>query len=165
MPSFRVGPDHVISLSGFSRHNSLFPGSQVAVTLAADLEGFDITKGTIHFDRDRPFRAALLRRILRERIREINADYPRASGITREYFDNGVLKAEGKLRDGELHGAWTWRRRDGSLLRTGNFREGAQVGEWITYGRDGNPHTTTNMGAVGTSGSSRKAPRRPKSRA
>ena len=145
MPTFRVGSDNVISLSGFAQHNSLFPGSEVAITLAAQLRDYTVTKGTIHFDRDAPFPAPLLRRIVKVRIDEINASYPRASGLVREYYDNGWLKAEGKVKDGDLHGRWSWYRRDGSLLRTGQFRLGTQVGDWTTYTRDGTAAKTTSF--------------------
>ena len=39
------------------------------------------------------------------RIAEINAGYPKKSGESREFYDNGFLKASGKVKDGELHGA------------------------------------------------------------
>ena len=50
-------------------------------------------------------------------------------------FPNGRRKFEGCLLDGEMHGAWTWYRTDGSLLRTGAFERGRQVGVWRTYDR------------------------------
>lgn len=136
MPTFRVGKDNVLSLTGFKKHNSLFPGSEVAKTLAKNLRGFEITKGTIHFDRDKPFPSTLLKKILRARIQEINDSYPRASGDMREYYDNGFLKAEGRMKNGQLHGSWKWFRRDGSIMRSGRFRLGTQIGEWTTYNRD-----------------------------
>jgi antitoxin component YwqK of YwqJK toxin-antitoxin module len=52
-------------------------------------------------------------------------------------FPNGRRKYEGFLLDGEMHGAWTWWRTDGSLMRTGAFVRGTQVGVWRTYDRAG----------------------------
>lgn len=154
MPTFRAGDEtgpNIVSITGFARHNSVFPHSgSVATTLASALADHPVTKGTIHFDRDRPFPAALLKRILRVRIEEINASYPKASGEFREYYDNGFAKSIGRLRNGEMTGAWRWFRRDGSLLRSGSFGTGAaagrQVGEWITYDRSGAPHKVTEFG-------------------
>ena len=60
-------------------------------------------------------------------------------GWRREYQRDGRVKAEGPMKDGELHGAWHWYRADGSLLRTGSFRAGEQVGAWTTWTRDGEP--------------------------
>jgi antitoxin component YwqK of YwqJK toxin-antitoxin module len=53
-------------------------------------------------------------------------------------FANGRRKYEGFLLDGEMHGAWTWWRTDGSMMRTGAFERGRQVGVWRTYDRAGN---------------------------
>jgi len=54
-----------------------------------------------------------------------------------ERYDNGRLKLTGFRLDGELHGAWSWFRRDGSLMRTGSFDRGRQVGPWRTFDRSG----------------------------
>jgi uncharacterized protein YdhG (YjbR/CyaY superfamily) len=149
MPTFKIdGPTGiaVIGLDGFARHNSLFPYSgRVLSELADDLARYEGTKGSIHFDRDHPFPAALLKRILRLRIAEINAGFPKKSGEFREFYDNGFLKASGKVKDGEMHGAWRWFRRDGTIKRSGSFRAGVQTGEWTTYGTDGAPHKVTRF--------------------
>lgn len=147
MPTFKVdGGIAVIGLDGFVRHNSLFPYSgRVLSELADDLAPYEGTKGSIHFDRDRPFPAPLLKRILKVRITEINAAFPKKSGESREFYDNGFLKASGKVKDGALHGAWRWYRRDGTIMRSGSFRAGEQVGEWITYDRLGEPHRVTRF--------------------
>jgi uncharacterized protein YdhG (YjbR/CyaY superfamily) len=150
MPTFKVGGEKgiaVIGLDGFSKHNSLFPYSgRVLSELADDLAHYPGTKGSIHFDRDRPFPAPLLKRILKVRLAEINAGYPTKTGESREFYVNGVLKSSGRVKDGELHGPWRWFRRDGTLLRSGSFRAGAQVGEWVTYDRQGEPHRVTHLG-------------------
>ena len=52
-------------------------------------------------------------------------------------FDNGAVKYSGFLLDGEMHGAWSWYRLDGSLMRTGQFDRGEQVGSWRTFDRHG----------------------------
>lgn len=150
MPTFRAsdaeGPN-ILSVTGFKNHNSLFPHSgSLAESLGEALDGWDVTKGTIHFERDRPFPAPLLKRILKARIVEINASYPKRNGELREYYDNGFAKARGRMKGEELTGAWQWWRRDGSLMRSGAFKTGEQVGEWITYDRQGQPHRVTHFG-------------------
>lgn len=138
MPSLRVDGDLVVSYDGFTRHNSLFPSSSAVFTeLAPELSGYTTTKGTIHFDLDSPMPASLLRRIVKVRIAEINANYPRSSGETKCFYDNGNLKYRGRMKAGELHGTWEWYRRDGSLMRTGEFRTGDQCGVWRTYSAAG----------------------------
>jgi antitoxin component YwqK of YwqJK toxin-antitoxin module len=54
-----------------------------------------------------------------------------------EHYDNGNLKLSGFHLDGEMHGAWSFYRRDGSLMRSGSFDRGRQVGVWRTHDRAG----------------------------
>lgn len=138
MPSLRIDGDLVVSYEGFTKHNSLFPSSSDVFTeLASALSGYVTTKGTIHFDLDTPLPAALLRKIVRVRIAEINASYPRSSGETKCFYPNGHLKYRGRMKAGEMHGAWEWFRKDGSMMRSGEFRNGVQCGVWRTFAADG----------------------------
>jgi len=146
MPTMQADGVSVVGLDGFARHNSLFPYSgSITAQLKAPLAGYQQTKGSIHFPVDQPFPVPLLRRILRMRIDEINASYPKKSGEAKEFYDNGHLKAAGRYKDGQLHGSWRWFRRDGTLMRTGSFRLGVQVGEWTTYDREGNTVKVTQV--------------------
>ena len=70
----------------------------------------------------------------------------RASGVSKAFYDNGFLKHRGRVKDGEMHGDWTFYRRDGSPLRSGRFVRGEQRGLWTTYDRAGNPHRVTDLG-------------------
>jgi antitoxin component YwqK of YwqJK toxin-antitoxin module len=54
-----------------------------------------------------------------------------------EHYDSGVVKLRGAHLDGEMHGAWEFYRRDGSLMRSGAFNRGRQVGIWRTFDRSG----------------------------
>lgn len=138
MPTFKIAGVAVVGLDGFVKHNSLFPYSGGVLSEFADaLSAYPQTKGSIHFPLDRAFPAPLLKRLLKTRIREINAAYPKKSGEMKEFYDNGQLKASGRMKGDTLTGAWEWFRRDGSLMRTGAFRAGQQVGEWTTYDSSG----------------------------
>jgi antitoxin component YwqK of YwqJK toxin-antitoxin module len=53
------------------------------------------------------------------------------------HYDNGVVRYRGFQLDGQMHGAWEFLRRDGSLMRAGAFERGRQVGIWRTYDRSG----------------------------
>ena len=101
MPTFKAGDAHgpaIIGIDGFARHNSLFPYSaSLATDFADDLADYAQTKGSIHFPVDRRFPAALLRRLLRARIREINASYPKRNGEFREYSVTGALRRSGRV--------------------------------------------------------------------
>ncbi len=145
MPTLRIDGEIVLSVQGFQRHNSLFPGGGVTAALTSILAGYEVTKGTVHFPVDVALPKKVLRAIVRARIEEINAVYPKKSGVFKEFYDNGYLKATGRYRNGELTGSWQWFRRDGSPLRSGSFRAGQQVGEWITYDRHGQVYRRTSF--------------------
>lgn len=149
MPTFKAGDatgPAIIGLDGFTRHNSLFPYStSIASEFAAELADYPQTKGSIHFGIDEAFPAPLLKRVLKARMRDINAGYPKKGGEVKEYYDNGFLKQAGRLDGDTMVGAWRWYRRDGSLMRSGSFRKGEQTGEWITYDRAGDAHKVTRF--------------------
>jgi antitoxin component YwqK of YwqJK toxin-antitoxin module len=52
-------------------------------------------------------------------------------------YDHGGPKHRGFTLDGDMHGAWEFYRRDGSLMRSGEFDRGKQVGVWKTFDRTG----------------------------
>jgi antitoxin component YwqK of YwqJK toxin-antitoxin module len=62
-------------------------------------------------------------------------------------YDNGNPRYKGKFIDGQMHGAWKFFRKDGSLMRSGKFNLGKQVGVWTTYDRIGHPHKETDFGS------------------
>jgi antitoxin component YwqK of YwqJK toxin-antitoxin module len=53
------------------------------------------------------------------------------------YYGDGALQSRGFTLDGEMHGAWGFSRKDGSVMRTGEFDRGRQVGIWRTFDRAG----------------------------
>ena len=153
MPTLRIGlvgsrqPGIIVaSLLGFTEHNSLFPGPEAIELMGAKLEGYVVTKGTIHFAKDRPCTKSFLRDLVAACVTAINARYPKKSGEFLEFYANGVVKAQGKFGDNEMHGAWTFYRKDGIRMRSGAFKNGAQTGEWTTYNVSGEPYKTTHFG-------------------
>ena len=65
-------------------------------------------------------------------------------------YANGTVKARGSRLNGELHGAWSFFRQDGSLMRSGRFDHGRQIGIWKTFTRDGALVKSTNFGRTTT---------------
>jgi len=61
-------------------------------------------------------------------------------------FGNGKVKYSGFRIQGAMHGAWSWFRTDGSIMRTGEFDRGRQVGTWRTYDRAGTVLKETTFG-------------------
>ena len=64
-----------------------------------------------------------------------------------DHYPNGNPRFRGVYLDGEMHGAWTFYRSDGSVMRTGTFDRGRQVGQWTTFDRAGKTVKETDFGA------------------
>ena len=146
MPTLRCEGIIVMSLTGFHNHNSLFPGPEAIELMGDDLEGYVVTKGTIHFSVDASPPKKFLRALVRARITAINDSFPKKSGQFLELYGNGVRKAVGKYRNGAMHGAWRFYRQNGTLMRSGSFENGKQSGTWVRYDSSGEPYKTTVMG-------------------
>jgi len=57
--------------AAFSNHCSLFPGSSVIKALKNELKDFQISKGTIRFPVDKPPPAALVKKLVKARMAEM----------------------------------------------------------------------------------------------
>jgi uncharacterized protein YdhG (YjbR/CyaY superfamily) len=137
MPAFVCDGTAIAGLAGFKNHCSYFPHSGAVLgQLAGELAGYDFDDGTLRMPIDQPLPAALLRKLVLVKLRVENQHAPRA-GKVREFYDNGVVKSRGSIRDGAMHGAWTFYRKDGSVMRTGSFRLGERTGVWRTFDRAG----------------------------
>ena len=53
------------------------------------------------------------------------------------FYENGLPRFKGEYLDGEMHGAWEFYRKDGTLMRSGDFDLGKQVGVWRMFDRTG----------------------------
>jgi len=72
IPTFAINGKGVIGFDGYKNHNSIFPYSgSINEILRDDLSKYVQTKGSIHFDKEKPFPKALLKKILKERLRQL----------------------------------------------------------------------------------------------
>ena len=72
IPTFAIEGKGVIGLDGYKNHNSIFPYSgSINQILKDDLIQYHQTKGSIHFDKEKPFPKALLKKIIKERLKQI----------------------------------------------------------------------------------------------
>lgn len=142
MCSFIVNGEGVAAYDAFKGHCSYFPFSGSVLEAAGPLKGGSMTtKGTFQFPVDAPPPASTVRTLVKVRLAQMSK--PTKSGKRFDYYDDGTTKAEGSVKDGQLHGKWKWYRQDGSLMRTGQFRAGEQTGVWETWDRDGRLVKTT----------------------
>lgn len=73
IPTFVIDGKGVIGFDGYKAHNSIFPYSgSISSRLKDELKGYTTTKGSIHFDREKAMPKTLLRKIIRERLREMD---------------------------------------------------------------------------------------------
>ena len=144
IPTFLIEGVPVIGFDGFKNHNSIFPYSgSFNARLREELKNYEQTKGSIHFEIEKSIPKVLVKKILDERIKQINAMYPKKSGEFLEFYSNGLLKARGKYKKNKLHGDWKWFRKTGAIMRSGSFIDGEQTGTWITYDAQGKIYKKT----------------------
>ena len=72
MPTFKYQGRGLVGFAAFKNHCSLFPYSgKVIDSHKEELQSYETSKGTIRFPVDKPLPAALVKRIVKERIEEI----------------------------------------------------------------------------------------------
>jgi uncharacterized protein YdhG (YjbR/CyaY superfamily) len=63
--------------AAFSDHCSLFPTASVIAAFKNELKGFTTSKGTIQFPTDKPLPSALVKKMVKARIAQIESKKPR----------------------------------------------------------------------------------------
>jgi uncharacterized protein YdhG (YjbR/CyaY superfamily) len=68
MPGYKLRGKPMLYFAGFKEHYSLFAASGTFLaTLAQELEGYELRKGTVHFPYDKPVPVKLITRIAKLR--------------------------------------------------------------------------------------------------
>jgi len=67
----------LVWFAAFSDHCSLFPTAAVIEAFNEELKGFSTSKGTIHFPLNRPLPVALIKKIVKARVAELEAKHTR----------------------------------------------------------------------------------------
>lgn len=138
MPCFQVDGQGVAGFAALQRHCSYFPMSgSVIRQMRTDLARYQLSTGGFRFPVDEVPPAALVRKLVRARLRQLSAPPKSGTGIARVCYDDGALRSRGRYKGGKRHGKWSFFRRDGSVIRTGAFRRGVPSGIWRTWDRKG----------------------------
>jgi uncharacterized protein YdhG (YjbR/CyaY superfamily) len=69
IPTFKLNGRMLVSFAAFSNHCSFFPGAGPLEVHRDDLKSFPTSKGTIRFTPDRPLSAALVKKLVKTRIK------------------------------------------------------------------------------------------------
>lgn len=74
MPAFKAHGRGLVCYAAFKDHYSLFPmGGSVFDVLGEKLEPYRSGKGTIRFEMDKPLPVSLVKRVIKERLKENEA--------------------------------------------------------------------------------------------
>ena len=77
VPAFRVAGKTVAGFAAFRNHLSYLPFSgSVLSQLAGELEGYTMTKSSLHFPVDRPLPTALVKKLIEVRLAQIGGRSP-----------------------------------------------------------------------------------------
>ena len=76
IPAFRH-KKVLVWYAAFSDHCSLFPTASVIESFKDELKDFSISKGTIHFPLDKPLPIALIKKMVKARVAQIEDKKPR----------------------------------------------------------------------------------------
>ncbi len=72
-PGFKIDGKVICGIDAFKNHCSYFPHSSLVIPeLAHDLANYKTSKGALQFDIDKPLPKALVRKLIRTRIRLLN---------------------------------------------------------------------------------------------
>jgi uncharacterized protein YdhG (YjbR/CyaY superfamily) len=75
VPAFRVGGKTIAGFAAFKDHLSYLPFSgSVLGQLGDELEGYEMTKSSLHFPFDRPLPEALVNRLIAIRLKDAGRD-------------------------------------------------------------------------------------------
>jgi uncharacterized protein YdhG (YjbR/CyaY superfamily) len=69
IPTFKRNGRMLVSFAAFSEHCSFFPGAGPIENHKNELKAFPTSKGTIRFTPDRPLPAALVKKLVKTRIK------------------------------------------------------------------------------------------------
>lgn len=73
-PGFKLEGKIICGFDAFKNHCSFFPHSSLVIpALESDLKGYQYSKGALRFPIDQPLPAALVKKLIRTRLRQLRA--------------------------------------------------------------------------------------------
>lgn len=72
IPAFRSSKGVLVWYAAFSDHLSLFPTASVIAAFKKELKAFSTSKGTIHFPTEKPLPIALIKKIVKARMAQLD---------------------------------------------------------------------------------------------
>lgn len=149
MPAFKQNTN-LVYYAAYQKHIGLYPTAKPLIVFAEELTQFKTSKGAIQFPIDKPLPIALIKKIVRYRVKEDAEKQTLKKGNTAiksitHYHKDGSIWAKGSMHGDTMHGYWQWFRKDGIIMRSGHFEKGQQIGDWTTYDKLGKVYKITKM--------------------
>jgi len=73
IPAFRLNGRALVFFGAWANHCAFYPGSSATMKkFHTDLKGFEISKGTIRFSADKPLPVALVKKLVKARMAQID---------------------------------------------------------------------------------------------
>lgn len=72
IPAFKYRNKYLVGFCSYKHHLSLFPTSSPILAFKDELAGYTVSSGTIQFTLDRPLPSGLVRRIILNRVADID---------------------------------------------------------------------------------------------
>src|SRR5438034_11739737 len=83
IPAFRLDGRSLVFFGAWANHCALYPGSSARLKeFRSDLKGFQLSKGTIRFSSDNPLPVALVKKLVKARVAQIDDDRTRSKRNT-----------------------------------------------------------------------------------
>jgi uncharacterized protein YdhG (YjbR/CyaY superfamily) len=83
IPAFRLNGRALVFFGAWANHCAFYPGSSATLKkFHSDLKGFQISKGTIRFSPDNPLPVALVKKLVKARVAQIEDDRTRSKRNT-----------------------------------------------------------------------------------
>jgi uncharacterized protein YdhG (YjbR/CyaY superfamily) len=74
IPAYRLDDKRLVWIAAFKNHVSLYPMTgKIRRAFAKELSGYKMSTGTVQFPLDKPIPVALVKKLLRARIKEVQA--------------------------------------------------------------------------------------------
>ena len=71
MPTFKLYGQNLVHFAGWKSHIGFYPTPSGTTTFEKELTDYKKSKGSIHFELDKPLPISLIRKIMRFRIKEV----------------------------------------------------------------------------------------------
>ena len=71
IPGFVLQNKNLVHFAAYKKHIGLYPGPETLLLFSEELSSYSVSKGAVQFPLDKPLPLALIKKIIKERAKEI----------------------------------------------------------------------------------------------